>query len=1082
MPSGLCCGKGTVIKATRRPPDRAPAPASAEVGARTSPWSIRGAIVLRLALAVAVAAVLTAGLYRLFPAHLSSSYGVIGFPNFANFDIEELLRAYQLVVIVFPVLVVASYGGAWLLSRPVGLPVERLFVSRWTTRRDREVDYRSWLPAAAICVPALIIGAVIGLEIAIWQGRTTRPLLVEVAAFSLAYLGASVVAGRALAAVGVAKDWASGIHLVDIAVAPLTIVLASLVSATTEVTISTTGQSDTYAWFPAWISVPLACGVEIAAWSRVRRAQWDTGLRRAAQAVVALVAVPVALFLLAARVPGPLGPMNVFEEGQVLAAGRLVDQGYRYWVDLVSIHGLFGDVWSGQLGFALFGFTRWGAWASQTALLTPLASLSVYYLFAYLLWRRWYWLLLVVLLMLSYELAPVNAGFLGWPIPFLLLGLTLKTRRGLFAAAAAVAAIAYSLVVPELTYVIPGLAVGVVLADLQGWRRQSSVVRNLRLSWFALGGAVAALVLLAIGLVATGSLNAFVQYYLDFVPGHEASGGFPLPFGGYSTVGTSYLLQLTISIAGLVAVILYFGHMIYRGERPSDRDVVVGALAVVAFSYFPQFVSRADAQHLVFSYLVVLPVALYLAVRAFSSIEHAPKWHLVQGAKWVAIAVLAVIAVSQTPAAIQQVRATADAGSHFRQVVNLPPANSEMGYESPSPSETDQLAADLQPVVSRYVGKDQWLFDFTNSPGLFYYLLNIHPRTRFYNVQLAYTAAAQQTLVDQLRQYQPSVVAFNDQIVGFPSWDYISNDVREYLVSRYVLANYEPLTEVDSFAFFIRKDAPAPPPPADGFRSPLWPQVQNPSALYWGPECSWGSALNYLTYDQPSARSQRLPATVDGSTDVTAVEGWAFDTTTALGASQVMAVQGGRVVATANADLRRPGGWSLWGDSGSRFAAFSLPVSGGAPVSVIALNARGEATALDGTAPLPAGSDVPGTSYPLSGHSVVGAVTGTTRMSEQTIRPPQTRDWARYRWLGVRLGLRRSLEHVTVSDGDSVQPLGTNPYLGGSHVITFDALPGPARTFYVPVASCPQWFGYGSAPLTVTADAGSGYPALTLIS
>lgn len=1057
-----------------------------EVGLGAAPWSMRAAIVVRLIFAMVVAAALTYVMYRVLPAHLSSNYGVIGFPSFANLNSAELLREYELVAIVFPMLVVVTYGAARVVSSWVGLPVGRLFAAQWKTRSEDDIGRRARAPVLAGCLPSLLIGAVAGLQVAMWQARAPRALLVEVAAFSLTWLVMSLIIGRALVAMGAASDWASGVHLANVATAPATIVLITLISATTTVTIAGTHRSVTYQWFPVWVSVPLACAVGTAAWVWLGRRKRDNGPKRADHALVALTVVPIALFLLTARLPGGMGPMDTFAEGEYLAAGSLVAQGYRYLVDLVSIHGLFLDVWTSQIGFALFGRTRWGAWAGQVALLYPLGAIGLYYLVTYLFWRRWHWILLLAVMIVAGSLAPAGSRYIAFPVPFLLLGLTLKTRRGLFALLTAVVAVGYSLAVPELTYVIAGVGAGVILADLQGWRRDRNLIRNLRLSLFCLAGGVASLAFLAGWLVATGSAGAFVQYYLDFIPAHAASGA--LPLGGYLPVTSVDLEQLAISLAGLIGVIWYFGRMFLRGERPSDRDVVVGALAVVAFLYYPQFVSRMDSGHLANSYLVILPVALYLVARVLSWMKLAPERRLGRGAalgvQWLAVAIVALIAVGGTPAAVQQqVRAAAQASSNFRQTANFAPTNSRMGYETTFPSDTDQLANDLKPFLSRYVGRDQWLFDFTNSPGLFYYLLNIHPRTRFYNVSLAYTAATQTVLVDQLRQHQPRVVAFDDQISGLPSWDRIPNEVREYMVSRYLLANYRPLAEIDSYAFFVRKDVTVPAPPAGGFRSSLWPAVPDASQLYWGPRCSWGSALNYLTSDQPRPGSLQAKPTVDESTAVRAQEGWALDTVAQSGASQVLAVQGGKVVSTANAGLRGATDNPLSGPIGAEFTGFLLPIHGTSdgPVSVVGLNTEGDATVLSGSAPLPSGSSIPGTGYRVKGHSIEGAVTGATRLTEQVISPPRGGDWARYGWLGVRLGHRSELEHVTVSDGNAVQPLGTPPDTGPSHVISFDAVPGPARTFYVPVASCPQWFGYGSVPLTVTVNATDGTPAVSLV-
>ena len=45
--------------------------------------------------------------------------------------------------------------------------------------------------------------------------------------------------------------------------------------------------------------------------------------------------------------------------------------------------------------------------------------------------------------------------------------------------------------------------------------------------------------------------------------------------------------------------------------------------------------------------------------------------------------------------------------------------------------------ADLRSVFHAYLRPGDWAFDFSNAPGLYYYLLQLNPRTRYYDVSMA---------------------------------------------------------------------------------------------------------------------------------------------------------------------------------------------------------------------------------------------------------------------------------------------------------------------------------------------------------
>src|SRR5207302_144912 len=89
-----------------------------------------------------------------------------------------------------------------------------------------------------------------------------------------------------------------------------------------------------------------------------------------------------------------------------------------------------------------------------------------------------------------------------------------------------------------------------------------------------------------------------------------------------------------------------------------------------------------------------------------------------------------------------------------------------------------------------------WVFDFSNDPGLYYYLLGRGPRTKYYHVSMAIPEAAQDDLIAELRSNRPKLVVFTDDRYGLPGWDGIPNMVRHYDVSQYILDNYRPLVSI----------------------------------------------------------------------------------------------------------------------------------------------------------------------------------------------------------------------------------------------------------------------------------------------
>ncbi len=314
---------------------------------------------------------------------LGGKAGTLGYPIFADFNPHNYSRAYELAVVLFPLAALLIFLGLTRIGPRLGLATPPPRGPLRPTTPDTEADAdaapdeqtldatsspakRDVIPAARVA----FVGAVLGLEIGVASNR----LWPTIAVVAIAYGGAI---GLCSAAVWRLRPTRSA--FIDVLAAAnalgasLGVAGLVLVSAHTEVRILADHSTQRYPWFPAWAGLPL-CAL-LLGWMLValRRA----GLARAAaieRRAVFLVAAPVALLVLVAHLPGDLGQLNLYEEGQLVTETRLIGQGWLPWRDVVLAHGLLGDVAPVATGSGVFGNSYWGTVASQEILFFPSRS------------------------------------------------------------------------------------------------------------------------------------------------------------------------------------------------------------------------------------------------------------------------------------------------------------------------------------------------------------------------------------------------------------------------------------------------------------------------------------------------------------------------------------------------------------------------------------------------------------------------------------------------------------------------------------------------------------------------------------
>jgi hypothetical protein len=1032
---------------------------------------------VRLLAAVVVAGLVTLALMVALPRHLKVSTDVVGYPIWADFNIEWLVDLYYLGVLFFPLLALAVYlAQTWLAAR-LGLtaagehrstPVE--------TAREPEVSTADRRVPAWAVVRALAVGASFALAATIVGGATADYFWITLAAVSAGYTALLFgIAWFMRRGDGAHQEMATSAAKVNAIAAPLAILGLWAATASITVTVASTGQVHHYPWLPWWVVVALTVAAAGWIWPRLLAAQTEPAIRAIEHKTILYVTAPLVLFLLMTWMQGDLNQIDVFHEGELLVAAKLTAGGALYWRDLLSAHGLFQDILMPLLGMRLLGDSRWGMLTANPVLWAPLTFVFFYFLGAWLFERSWAFVVALMVLLVSLQFVTLDPRFMFWPLILLLLGVALQSRKAWISAVVGVALTAQAILVPESAYCVPACGVIVILHDLYQRRRGATLMATFSKSIWMIGGGVALFAVFSLYLVSQHALGDFFFYYLIFVPGHELVGGLTIHLRAN---GPFFVF---VELAPPIATVLGFGYfaaMVIRRQPLDARAWVIGASALFALLYYTKFIERADLGHGDQAYGEALPLILFLIYRACTWVDRAllrSDWFgsigRIVGRQPVSVMLLvATLVLIVTPSEVhtgpQLLAWLAATPDRYHPTAANPPALPLVGY---SENAIDPATVqDMQAVFNAYLQPGDWVFDFSNQPALVYYLLGQSPHTRYYHVTMALTERAQKDLISELKHDPPKLIVFTDETYGLLNWDGIPNMVRSYEVSQYILDNYTPLLSTHTQIIYGRTSDQLSPAAAQSL--PLQQPVMTSDLAFGGFSCDWGYAPNFLFISPPAPTHQVTPVTLTTTADPNAIvtfEGWAGDPTTQATASQVVVTLGGKVVGQiapndVTAALERPG----FVTSGYRLtvsvpdALLSDP-NGMQSLRVFGVSSRGVASELidsPGAAGPPVAqiSLADGTTVPVRGGEVTGPVDIIIPFHQILISPPAGSAWADYRWLEIDTSSSFAKDVWAVYDGQTGEP---------GHQIIFRTLGGSSTVLRVYVGSCAQWHGYGAIPL-----------------
>lgn len=1086
----------------------------------------------RFVLATLIGAGLTDLLWRRVPNTLTTSTAIVGYPTWADFDFRRYIDAYYCIAIAFPLLTIAACYvlGRWgPLRRP---RVSRTPFYRITTEPDSPPDgdaalasplvtdgavesvgalptsepvppengrstsgqllvFAAFWSVARMAVPALAIGIEVCLIRSPRQLQLSRGGWLAGGVYVVAVLVTSLVlrarqAGKTVGTgIPALSKWQSSIALANSLLAVAAVPLLFFVSQKTSVYVSSENRVVYYHWLPWWLVVIVSIGC-LGLWFRGLRRVRSTADPAGLEATVLTWLVgPIIFFLLLAVLPGVSGPFTGFDDAQFLAAPQLVFiHGLFPWRDIFLLHGILQDVFWGAVGLDVFGNTRWGGGAGIDLLMSPLFWLVVYAFTAYFCRRNRLVLVGLVVAVTTGLLQGDTFRFLVIFVFLILFDRLLRNSSWVWSAAFTGFLIVACIIVPEALLFALCLCVLLVIFEAVRYHRGDSIVGTFPRTIRCVAVGVGLLAAWVLYLAVVGALSNFIDYYVIAALDHSLVGALPVQWNMVTTTTTTFEFAVPV-VLWLATVWRVVAKLRARSQWSLADWVMVGAASFVLV-YYPQELERMDSAHVQLVFCVALPLVILWAIELLALADRSvarlvtmvrvgegtparpkairekgtfPK-RLVTGAVVVGVLVASVTMPISIPTLLRRIP-----GDFHPVVADAAPATlPKLGYTLPGAVDTAQINT-LGRLLDRYAGPRGPVFDFPNELGVTYYLLNRVPGTRYFVASEAQTTLAQNQIVSDLEGSRPRVVIFYDGSFGLPVYDGILEPVRTPIVTEYLLAHYRPLVDMQGQLLMLRDDLVKTAPPL-----PSLPVGTQTTDLYFSiPKCTLGDIPNFYPTPAGYASSAPVPVRTTSVEDVgSTMGGWAIDPRTGAPARRVLAVVGGKVVATASTGIDRPDVVAALHDPSAETSGFTMtiPRAVHGRVALYELNPDGSVTMLQrngqavpstavGGRPRSSVVTPNGVTHPSINGGPAGWVDSYKKVDEEILRLafPRGTNLASYRWLQVKSPSSLGRTSNTITNDLNVGP---------TYQIAFNSLPQAGSNVSVQVGSCLQWHGYRS--------------------
>jgi len=354
------------------------------------------------------------------------------------------------------------------------------------------------------------------------------------------------------------------------------------------------------------------------------------------------------------------------------------------------------------------------------------------------------------------------------------------------------------------------------------------------------------------------------------------------------------------------------------------------------------------------------------------------------------------------------------------------------------------------------------VFDFSNNPAVFYYLLPYESPTRFLHISMAIPDESQAMVIDELAQTSPAVVVFDSSDgVGLPTWDDVANQVRHDDVSAWVLDHYQPWVSSHGYTFLQRNDLELRVPSANGPEPGR--EFRTGDLLVSTRDCAWGMAPSYLDWELPPGPG--LPLSGDTIESVVTITGWVVASPDAAQPTRVTVVAAnGTEIGSATPTVARPDvvAARATGDLTSGFGLTVGLAEGEDPqqLRLAITDSKGGTTVTEELATRSATVD--GLTYHVEGLDIATSVGPPVRRVQIQQGPQSRTDW------------------LVLDSGASTPEVGAYQMSGSAwpnagQLISFETNESSPTVQGIRLDSCAQWHGfertvYVSAPSLAALD------------
>jgi len=690
---------------------------------------------------------------------------IIGYPIFANFNNYAFLNAY-------------------FLSLLVGLVLMAVIVYTCNGYEWRKLPFFS--------VFNLLTSIIITAAIIMKSGRSFVPTVVFV--YLCQYFLNSLILFRSSSSS--VKRFRESREALIFALILIIVPIALYVISGLTGWIEASGLLTHLIWFPKEILIlaelAIVCFI-------FRLWQQNVSLNFAKHQVISYVLIPALIFLLTAGIQGTLNLGDDFHSGEKLAPLSLGLKGALPWRDFLFVHGIWEDFLKLFLGAKLWEPSLRAGWEAHGLLFSPLYWISLYLL--YLKVFKDSYLKALLGLVISYALVPDPFRFPLYPFVLIFLHQAFVSTRKIWFSLFCLSAVVQIFISPEFGLMALGLGCAIIANDIFQYRSEVKKFQR------TLVCAITSLVAVTLTLLAFhyyDLLDGFLITIVHFSRKHLDAGGIPIQDIGHIV----WVVAFPIFFIACVAYMMLSRIRLQQSFTP--LHYLLFGLANCVAIYFIKYIGRADG-HIFHTIAVAVPGIAILIVHFIGiGISQTPRKFPLFFRRIVYVFILLALMRFGIPgfAPTNWIAGVQSNLVNLKSRFNVPSAavGGDVWFPGFAVSAaTLSKAKKLQEFFANRLQPDDTVFDFSDSPTLFYSVLQLKPASRFVHVSMAIRIESQKLLIDDLKRNQPKYIIYQSA-GGLNGWDGIPNEVRHYLVAAYINNHYVFDQKLEGALIFVKAD------------------------------------------------------------------------------------------------------------------------------------------------------------------------------------------------------------------------------------------------------------------------------------